>query len=409
MRSLAIPAGIAILFASYLFGTEVLGSKPSPDRAGSRAQLATLIGATPEEQLAEVLRRIEANEISAALQQAEVLTQHYPNFRLGQLIKGDLLLSRVQPLSSFGNASNAPTERLADLRDEALARLNAYRARPDANSIPRYLLQLQAEQKYAVVVDAQRSRLYLFQNADGTPQLLHDFYITQGKLGIEKVREGDKKTPVGVYHITGNLSPQKLGDFYGSGAFPINYPNEWDKRMGRDGHGIWLHGTPSDTYSRPPKASDGCVVLANPDLTTLAKYLQIGVTPVIISPSIEWVSMDDWQTERKALMSAMENWREDWESRDSDRYARNYSQQFRSDNFDYAAWVDSKKRINAAKEWIKVGTDKVTLFRYPGMEDMVVATFQQEYKSNNLNNTMKKRQYWIKEGGRWKIIFEGSA
>ena len=31
---------------------------------------------------------------------------------------------------------------------------------------------------------------------------------------------------------------------------PSTIPNEWDKRHGRSGFGIWLHGTPSDTYSR---------------------------------------------------------------------------------------------------------------------------------------------------------------
>lgn len=410
MRGLAIPAGVALVVASYFFGSEVLGNKPPQDPAGLRAPLPVMTGGSPEEQLTEVFRRIEANQIDAALQQAESLTQRWPNFRLGQLVKGDLLLSRSQPISHFGNASNAPQERLADLKAEALARLNAYRERPAPNTVPRYLLQMQPEQKYAVVVDAERSRLYLFQNTDnGVPQRVHDFYITQGKLGAEKSREGDKKTPVGVYHVTGNLPTQKLGDFYGTGAFPINYPNEWDKRLGRDGHGIWLHGTPSDTYARPPKASDGCVVLANPDLNTLAKYLQVGITPVIISPNVEWVSTDEWHKERQGLLSAINGWRQDWESRDGDRYARNYSRQFKSDNYDYASWVDTKRKINASKEWINIGTEKITLFRYPGREDMVVATFQQDYKSNNLNNSMKKRQYWIKEDGRWKILFEGAA
>src|SRR3546814_8483534 len=50
---------------------------------------------------------------------------------------------------------------------------------------------------------------------------------------------------------------RKLPDFYGDGAYPLNYPNEWDKHEGRKGYGIWLHGTPSTTYSRPPRASDG--------------------------------------------------------------------------------------------------------------------------------------------------------
>ena len=49
------------------------------------------------------------------------------------------------------------------------------------------------------------------------------------------------------------------------------------------------------------------------------------------------------------------------------------------------------------------------MLRYPGKEDMVVVTFDQDYKSNNLENTMKKRTYWLKEGGQWKIVDESAA
>ena len=51
----------------------------------------------------------------------------------------------------------------------------------------------------------------------------------------------------------------------------------------------------------------------------------------------------------------------------------------------------------------------MSMFRDPGKDDLVVVTFEQDYQSNNLNNRMKKRQYWIHEDGGWKIIFEGPA
>ena len=34
----------------------------------------------------------------------------------------------------------------------------------------------------------------------------------------------------------------------------------------------------------------------------IAKNLQVGLTPVIISNSIEWLSLDDWQSERSSLL-----------------------------------------------------------------------------------------------------------
>jgi len=364
----------------------------------------------PEPQLAKVFETIENNKWDDALNQIDALLKAYPTFRLGHLIRGDLLLARTRPLKSFGEGgAKAASDKVADLREEAVARLKAYKTKPATNYMPRYLLQMQPDQKYAVVVDTQKARLYLYQNDKGTPRFVADYYITHGKLGADKIKEGDKKTPVGVYHVTSNLPRQKLGDFYGSGAFPINYPNEWDKRQGRNGHGIWLHGTPSDTFSRPPKASDGCVVLANQDLDALAKNLQIGLTPVIISNSIEWLSLDDWQTERTSLLGMIEEWRKDWESLDADRYARHYSKRFQSDGQDQQQWVAQKRKVNAGKNWIKVDARNISMFRNPGKDEYVVVTFEQDYKSSNLSNQMKKRQYWIKEDGRWKIVYEGSA
>jgi murein L,D-transpeptidase YafK len=364
----------------------------------------------PEPVLARVFEHIEHARWGQALEQTEAMIRAYPNFRLAHLIKGDLLFARTKPLTTFGQGGvEAAGNKVADLREEAIARLRAYKSKPPANYVPRYLLQLRNDQKYAVVVDTQKSRLYLYENDKGTPRFVADYYVTQGKLGAEKAREGDQRTPVGVYHVTANLPRQKLTDFYGSGAFPISYPNDWDRRMGRNGHGIWLHGTPSDTFSRPPKASDGCVVLANQDLNALAESLQVGLTPVIISNSIEWLSLDDWQTERKALLGMIDTWRKDWESRDVGRYASHYSRKFSSDNFDYQGWMEQKRKVNAGKSWIKVGIGNISMFRNPGKEDHVVVTFEQEYRSSNLENTMKKRQYWIKEEGRWKIVHEGAA
>jgi hypothetical protein len=38
----------------------------------------------------------------------------------------------------------------------------------------------------------------------------------------------------------------------------------------------------------------------------------------------------------------------------------------------------------------------------------VVVSFDQDYRSNNLSNVMRKRQYWVHEGARWKILYEGA-
>lgn len=359
-------------------------------------------------QLKSVLEKIGQGRLDVALAEVDRIIDRFPNFRLAHLVRGDLLLARAKPIATLGNTGPAGAERIDELRAEALTRLRAYNEHPPAELIPRYLLQLHAAQKRAVIVDANRSRIYVYENANGTPVLVGDYYTSLGKRGIEKLREGDKKTPLGVYQITSTIPGAKLPDLYGWGALPINYPNEWDKRLGRTGYGIWLHGVPSDTYARAPWASDGCIALANPDIEELAKSVQAGVTPVIIAADVEWVTPAAWRAERDAFMRALESWRKDWESRDTDRYLTHYARDFRSDGMDLAAWSAHKRRVNAQKTWIKVALANASVFRSPGKQDLIAVTFDQDYRSDNLAQKSRKRQYWLTEQGRWKIAYEAT-
>ena len=377
--------------------------------AAALAQAQKLPSDDVETALVGIFKAIEGRRLAEALARTEALIASRPNYRLAHLIKGDLLLARGWPIRTMGAAPNAPPERVRELREEALARLAAYRQRPPKDRIPRYLLQLRPDQKNAVVVDTKKSRLYIYENDNGKPRFVADYYISHGKNGSDKLREGDQKTPLGVYHVTASLPKTKLADMYGDGAFPINYPNGWDRRNGRSGTGIWLHGTPSDTFARAPRASDGCVVLSNQDLRSVAHLIQVGLTPVIISDHVEWLSLDDWNSERQALLAAIDKWRRDWESRDSDAYLLHYARAFQGDGMNLKAWSERKRQVNAGKAWIKVGLANISMLRYPGKDDMVVVTFDQDYQSSNLANVMKKRTYWLKEGGQWKIVDEGAG
>ena len=321
------------------------------------------------------------------------------------MVHGDASLTRSDDLRTGGYLLSN------DLRDEARLRLQQHVEPTPRDLVPEYLLQFEPNQHYALVADTSKARLYLFKNENGEPRYVTDFYISSGLKGSEMVKEGDQRTPVGVYFVVGNMAKAKLTDFYGYGAYPINYPNEWDKRLGKDGHGIWLHGVPKDTYSRPPRASNGCVVLSNEDLRELEKFLQIGRTPVIISNDIAWIDRKTRTSQRGSLLAEVETWRKDWESINSERYLNHYSNQFSNGAQDFAAWSAQKRAVNAGKTAIKVQLSNLSIFRYPGKENIVVVTFDQDYRSNNLSNHMRKRQYWMQEqdGATWKIVYEGAA
>ncbi len=371
----------------------------------------TLSVTGPEMTLVKSMQEIAESRMDSALSGVEQVLKTNPNFRLAHLIKGDLLLARSRPISNIGDTAGVSQQHIADLRDEARARLLRHREPVPPNMAPKYLVQMPPEQKYAIIADTGKSRLYIYRNVGGQPRYIADYYISSGKNGTQKLKEGDKKTPIGVYFITANLPREKLTDFYGEGAFPINYPNEWDKRHGRSGFGIWLHGTPSNTYSRPPRASDGCVVLSNQDLHSVGAALQVGITPVIISNEVEWVKSGSETALRTKLAQHLEKWRRDWESGNTEAYIGHYGRDFFSGSKSLAEWARHKRQVNTAKNWIKVKISNIGIFLYPGRDDLVVINFDQEYSSSNLSNKMKKRQYWMREqkNGPWKIIYESTA
>jgi len=361
-----------------------------------------------ETRLVKSLQAINNNRLDLALSEVDDLLRTNPNFKLAQLVKGDLLMARAGILENFGGVGNAPHEEIADLRDEAIVRLQRVLSQTDNNLAPRYLWQLASHQKFALVVDTSRSTLFVYENMDGEARYVTDFYVTIGKLGADKFAEGDQRTPIGVYFVESELSKSQLADFYGNRAYPLNYPNEWDRKNQRTGSGIWLHGTASNTYSRPPRASNGCIVLANDDLAKLAPYLQVGITPIIITSRMAWRSDED-HDKRASLLHEIEQWRNDWSSRDTETYLEHYAVDFSSGGMNYASWAKQKKLVNSGKSWIKVGLSNVSMFIYPDQPDLVVVDFEQDYSSNNLSNRMKKRQYWIQQNKKWKIIYEGAA
>jgi len=364
----------------------------------------------PELLLIDIYKDLRASQLNEAQAKADALVQAYPNFRVGHLIRGDLLLMHTQPVTALGAGvpSSAPADRLKDLRDEARVRLQALTARPDAGKAPRSVLQLRSDQKHVIVVDAAQSRLYVYQNQNNGLKFVTDFYITQGKLGVNKLKEGDMKTPIGVYYITGRVAGRKLPDFYGASALRINYPNEWDRVQGRSGSGIFLHGTPSDSYSRPPLASDGCVVLTNADLKKLEGSVDIGKTPVVIADKLEFVNKSTWDEERGTATKLIDTWRNDISSMDHTRVLKNYSARFKSAmGEDLKTWFDKDMRSLVDVVGLSVKLSDVTLFRYPGRDDLLVSTFTMETLIGKNRSSLRKRQYWAREGKDWKIVFEG--
>ena len=365
-----------------------------------------------EAKLLHIYQLIGKGQNRQALAESEQLLKVQPNFQLAQLVHGDLLSSFVRPVNDMGDLPkstrlSAPLypAALNELREESLQRLKALRERPPANTVPSQFLALSERNKHAIAVDASRSRLYLFENTSQGVKLVADYYISVGKLGIEKAVEGDQRTPLGVYYITGSLKPTSLVDFYGVGALPINYPNPLDLKRGKTGSGIWLHGTPSELFSRAPKASDGCVVLANPDLNHILNSVSARTTPVVIAERLNWVSKANLELEKSSFNTALMAWRQAKVQSDTATLMTFYTPDFSNYGKNLTQWSSILSNELGKLKGRDIALTNINMMRWLDKNETMIVTFDEVIVGSRTGVT--KRQYWMREGKAWKIFFEG--
>lgn len=358
-----------------------------------------------EEPLVRTFFDLRAGRLDDAYWRISGLARARPDFTLAQLVYGDVLTALSGELRRFGPATSP--EVVSELRSEARARLDHYLNAPAPGTVPADLLRVPDHVRSLVLVDVERYRLYLLENRHGVAVPTLDFYASIGKGGIHKRVEGDEKTPVGVYLVDAYLPGDTLPDLYGSGAFPISYPNDWDRLQGRTGSGIWIHGTESERFSRPPRSSRGCVSLSNDHFDVLRDRILVGSTPVIVSDSVEWVSPERVRLEREAIITAIESWRVAWESRRTDRLLAHYARDFRTPELDRETFAAERRRATERKGHIEVYLSELGIYRYPGERDIVVVEFRQDYRSESFRESRRKRQFWRRGAdGGWRIVYE---
>ena len=362
-----------------------------------------------EAQLIDIYKMIGQAKTRQALPLAERLVREHPNFQLAQLVYGDLLTAQLGPVRAMGNVPDttaiAAAQPLAELRKESQLRLQALRDKPAFGLLPSQLINLSAQNKHAIAIDTSRSRLYLFENTATGLKLLADYYISVGKSGIEKTIEGDLRTPLGVYFITSNLDPKSLKGFYGAGALPINYPNQLDIKRGKTGSGIWLHGTPPAQFSRAPLATDGCVVLANPDLERIIRTVRVRTTPVVIAQSLKWVAPQTIKADSRPFEDALKAWQNAKSSGDMTRLVTWYTPDFSSNGKTLAQWTPALQAEVKKLAGRPIELKDVSYMRWTDTHDTMVVTFGE--LAQGAKTGQIKRQYWTRQGSEWKIFFEG--
>lgn len=362
-----------------------------------------------ENLLIKSLYEISAGELNDALITLDEIIKQKPNFKLAHLIRGDIYQAYAHGISDFGSSSNFSKDKIEDLKEEAKKRIESHlHNATDIIDSPRVTLPQNIDN--LIYVDTNKSRLYLFEIRDHTLIKIFDEYASIGKNGSGKNFEGDKKTPLGVYTL-GEKITQPLSDFYGEGAFPIDYPNVYDKLLNKTGHGIWIHGTPKDTYSRAPKSSDGCIVISNENFNALESILKNKQTKVILSKLSydQYFTVENNIDKHNNFMSYFESWISNWTLKNYSEYIAFYDANAKYNSKAFEIWSSKKKKVFENTNDIQIAIDNLTIIDYPEEEENVkYVEFTQTYNSDLLKQTSQKKQIWRKFNNEWKIISEST-
>ncbi|MFY7867801.1 L,D-transpeptidase family protein [Roseateles sp.] len=366
---------------------------------------------TPEGQLILSYQYLAKGKESLALATVEELVKQRPDFALAQLLLGDLLLARSgHPMAqthSPERMASAPAGASETLRAEARLRLAALVERPPEDAVPKPLLGLSPAVRHAIVVDTSRARLYLFENSAQGLKLLRDNYVSIGKLGTGKLEEGDQRTPLGLYHI--GLRRDEAAARYGAAALPLNYPNEYDRVLGRGGSSIWLHGERAGNYARGPMSTDGCIVLSNDEMKLLADTVAERETPVVIVENIEWLSRSaaNMQPSDKGFEAAFQGWQRARLEQDAGQVRRFYEAGLERGSDSAAPRLEANLARMVKQELPLQSLERISSLPWPTQPKVRVVTYR-ELSPADAGRPKLKRQYWREQAdGRWSIFFDG--
>jgi len=190
--------------------------------------------------------------------------------------------------------------------------------------------------------------LKIYQQKKNTFHLIDRVNVLTGLDG-DKMKEGDLRTPVGVYKLKALLN--KVDDFYGPFAFVTEYPNLLDRINHKNGHGIWIHGVPING-KRDNNNTRGCIVMDNNMLKKLKNEIDYKNTYLLISEDTPLTATKD---EIASILAFIYKWRKAWKNSDFNAYKNLYDKSFKyADRKNLKQFLNYKKIVFKNKKNQKV-------------------------------------------------------
>jgi murein L,D-transpeptidase YafK len=279
--------------------------------------------------------------------------------------------------------------------------------RPSAfRGVPRSFVSLgSVESTYGIVVEKLHHRLSVFKlDQDGGYTLFKTYRAITGKDPEDKQSRGDFRTPEGIYFVTGRIRDEALPPKYGRGALVLDYPNIYDLRQRKTGHGIWIHGTDSPERLARPYDTEGCVVLSNEDFLEISKLIEPFEVPVVITKEMIQVEAESLVEPRIKATEMIQAWKDSWESSRFQEYMSHYSENFKSLGRSKESWEKFKTGLSKSRQGdIRVEISDPVILSF---EEQLLAVFLQRYESKEHSDYGRKFLYLKREGEGYKIIAE---
>ena len=233
------------------------------------------------------------------------------------------------------------------------------------------------------------------------PKSLRSFKIAIGKAEGDKERQGDNKTPEGIYFTTGTINGKQLtAAKYGPVAIPLNFPNPIDQLQGKTGYGIWLHGV-GERRIEDAKVTEGCIAFMNNEITSLINWLRPNHGVVVIAKSAAEVNQPD---DVSHVLSASQDWVDAWGKRDMDRYINHYADDFDNNGKNRDAYRAYKTAVFKSYKNMNVTMKNMRIVTHP---KYAVVMMNQDFSGDNrFRSDGRKMLYMRREGGNWKIVRE---
>jgi len=256
--------------------------------------------------------------------------------------------------------------------------------------------------QYLLFCDKNEKKFTLYEYKDNSFIEISNIYAYTGLLG-DKFKEGDLKTPVGVYSL--RYKKSKVDEFYGPLALVTSYPNVFDRVQGKDGHGIWIHGLPYK--SERPDNTKGCIALDNEYLTNLDKIIDIKKS--ILLTTEDGYTFDANREDFATILADLYRWKRAWSESDIDTYLSFYDKSFiRYDKLKYSDFSKYKRKIFSKKEKKRIIFKNINISPYPAKDNKKLfrVSFFEDYSTNSYKFKGQKELYLELKNSKIYILSE---